>query len=194
MIMAADGVKTWNRHAEKIGGETLLERIVRQLKARGISDILISARGVDQHRVAGASIVVNHRNGNDLGCIAGVMEADSEIYLFGDVWYTDVAMDSIIIGTENFYGRSKAGETKAYGEMFAIKMTPELDTLFRRLWQKYLAGEMKRLWSWDLYSADRGKDFYKHRNTGNFVEIHDMTEDFDKPSDLDRWKEKYAIA
>lgn len=190
-ILAADDVKQWDRHSIEIYGATLLQRLVVQLGARGHLLPSISSRFPGQHKVHGAKEIINPLTGNDLGCIVGIMDQEFDLYIFGDVFFTNEAIDAILAGTDEFYGRTKSSGVKNYGEMFAIKATPRLNETLRRMWSEYKSGKRRRLWSWDLYSEIQGKDFYQHRNTGNFTEINDMTEDFDKPADIDRWRQKY---
>jgi hypothetical protein len=196
-ILAAGG-KNWNRIHIEVEGENILGRLIRQLTERGVAieDIFLSLNKAHARSVFGripgrVSHVVNDLTGNDLGCIKGISHLEFDFYLFGDVFYTDDAIDQILKGETEFYGRSKPGQVKNYGEMFAMKATPRFMETLDRMWNEYQAGTRKRLWSWDLYSEIQGKDFYKHRNTGNFTEINDETEDFDKPEDVEAWSIRF---
>lgn len=193
LIMAAGPAKEWDRHEAEIGGETLLGRTVRQLREQGLNDIFISRR-MDQMKGVPAlpvRYVSNEYVGNDLGCIYGVRMIGAEIYLFGDVHYSDEAIQRIIRGGEEFYGRSGKSKVKRYGEMFAIKATEKLMRTLERMWGEYQSGKRKRLWSWDLYGEMQGKNFYTQGTTGNFAEILDETEDFDKEEELQKWKQHH---
>lgn len=192
VILAADDVKKWPRHTIEIGGEKLLERTTRLLRERGVSDIRISIREGAGFGIPGTAEVVNPLTGNDLGCVYGLKDLAADLFIFGDVYFTEDAIDKILSLETNFYGRTKAGKVKHYGEMFAIRPDERLWSTLDRMWKEYAIDRTRRrLWSWDLYSEIQGKDFYKFRNTGNFTEISDRTEDFDKEEDVAEWRKRY---
>lgn len=193
LIMAAGPKKEWKRHEEEIGGETLLARTVRILREQGFDDIFISRRMEDMRGVPALPVryVSNEYDGNDLGCMYGVRTMNAEVYLFGDVYYTEKAIVQIMTGRTEFYGRSGKSAVKRYGEMFAVKATPKLIQTLERMWREYQSGSRKRLWSWDLLGEMQGKNFYTHGATGVMTEINDGTEDFDKPEELEKWKQHH---
>ncbi|HOB90284.1 MAG TPA: hypothetical protein PKG74_03080 [Candidatus Colwellbacteria bacterium] len=190
-ILAAGTTKSWDRHSVKIGGETLLERIVRQLKSRGDFDIVISSNKIGDHAIEGSREIVNPLTGNDLGCFYGLKDLNPDLFIFGDVYFTDRAIDRILAGEDHFFGRTSESGSKRYGEMFAVRPDADFWNFLEIAWTAYQAGKLKRLWSWDLYSMMRGKNFYQFGNTGDFTEIKDETEDFDKPEDLEKWFNLY---
>lgn len=192
IVILAAGGKKWDRTSIMIEGENILARVIRQLAERGERDVSLSLGTGNALELPGATKIINELTGNDLGCIYGIKDHGFDLYLFGDVYFTDAALDAILSGDTEFYGRTKTSGTKHYGEMFALKGTPRLMATLEEMWQQRKRGEIPRLWSWDLYSRIQGKDFYKHRNTGNFTEIFDETEDFDKPEELDRWLSHYG--
>lgn len=191
-ILAAGG-KKWNRHSIIIRDENILTRLRRQLLERGISyeDIFLTIGPEDPTPPMAINIIRNPLTGNDLGCIYGIKEHAFDLFIFGDVYFSDAAMDTLLMSEDEFIGRTKTSGVKNYGEIFAIEGTPRVMETLERMWQEYQSGTRKRLWSWDLYSEIQGKDFYKFRNTGNFTEIHDETEDFDRPEEVEKWKTQH---
>ena len=59
--------------------------------------------------------------GNDLGCPLGCEELKGNVWLYGDVYYPENAIKTILNGTTNYYGRAKGNALKKYGEFWAFK-------------------------------------------------------------------------
>jgi hypothetical protein len=190
IIMNGGTAKTFDRNTIKIGDETLIQRTVRLLEARGIQNWYITT---SQNQRIGNNYLFNESVKNDMGCMWGVYRPEFEdaLFLFGDVYFTENAIDIILKGKTSFYGRSTAGILKPYGEMFAIKSDKNLwDKLFQM--RVFLEkGDIPRLFSWDLYGYMQRKDFYTFGNTGNFTEIDDETDDFDTLEELENFKKLY---
>jgi hypothetical protein len=192
IILCADSFKSWQRHKEIIDGETLMQRTVRQLRANDVTDIIITEKQDNQHpRIEGVRYIVNTLTGHDMGCIYGIKHENADLYLFGDVYFTDEALKTILQGTTNFYGWSNKRKKRRVGEIFAFKPDTKFWKYFEELWYNYKNGKVARCFSWDLYSLMQGKDFYKFGNTGDFTEIHDETEDFDTPLELTKWRKQH---
>jgi len=189
IVILCAGGKNWDRKEIVINGEKIIDRTVRLLKERGFEDVYLSVqKGETFH--TNHELIFNPLNGNDLGCIYGIKEHKADLFLFGDVYFSEMAIDRILYSANEFHGRSTSGKTKKYGEMFAITATPRLMHVLEQMWQEYQSGKIKRLWSWDLYSRIQEASFYLFGNTGNFTEIHDETDDFDKPEQVELWKIK----
>jgi predicted metal-binding protein len=190
VIMAAGKIKMWGRHALEIKGETLLNRIARQLRDRGVTDIWVTAAYPGQHNTE--KEFVNPLSGNDLGCLVGCKELEGHIYLFGDVFYSENAMDLIIKGETTYYGRRGGGTLKPYGEFFAFRPTIEMWLVLDDLWQKFKNKKLKRLWSWDLYSYHTNSPKPASKNPIDWTDINDHTDDFDKEEDFKKWLGMYG--
>jgi len=180
-VIMAGGSKKFDRNTIFIGGETLIERTTRLLRKHGVDDITITVSpNFAGEMVKGVDYVINNETGNDMGCVWGAGDKHKKsLFLFGDVYFTEEAIKTIVKGETSFYGKSGEGKLKKHGEMFAIKSDSSL-------WEKMIElkgylekGEIPLLYSWTLYSFIQGKDFYTHGNTGNFTEILDETDDFD---------------
>tara|TARA_B100000035_G_C20722128_1_gene431674 strand:- start:163 stop:639 length:477 start_codon:yes stop_codon:yes gene_type:complete len=143
---------------------------------------------------------VNNMKGNDLGCLLGCEELKGNVWLYGDVYYSENAIKTIINGTTNYYGRAKGNALKKYGEFWAFKSDDTfwhwLKLVCKAFWDK----KINRCWSWDLYAYHSGKwnlNSPPQRKTvkrtqyicnTNWTNIDDETDDFDKPDEVQRWK------
>lgn len=192
VIMAGGKIKMWGRHSLKINNETILHRTVRQLKERGVYDIWVTAAYPQQHNIENEFI--NTLSGNDLGCLLGCKELNGDIYLFGDVFYSDAAMDSIINGTTTYYGRECKSKTKISGEFYAFKPNAAMWAVLDECWDKFKRGEWRRLWSWDLYRYHTNSPLHAinpqkpaYANPVDWTDINDETDDFDTEEDYKKW-------
>lgn len=205
LIMAAGSYREFNRKTIKINEETLIDRIVRQLQERSVSEIYISASYAGQHKEIDHTVeIINNLNGKDLGCLYGLKEFPCDIYLYADVFYSNNAMDLILDQKTTYFGRSGPSPLKSYGEFFAFKNDPDMWKWLEICWNALQNKKLDRLWSWDLYAFHSKKwkidDIPISRKKmkreqylilDNFTEINDWTDDFDNQEELDKWLEFY---
>lgn len=189
VIMAAGEGKRWHnylgvpKHLVEINGETLLGRTTRLLKENGIEDYIITC---------------NDEKYTKYGKIAEQSEKDCEIdrftrvtepvcYLYGDVYYTEEAIKTIIdvwVGDVMFLGSGQ--------EIFAVKVN-DFNLFFEhknRVKELYLRGEIRRCIGWELYRSINGIPLDKHWINGRYVYIEDETNDIDYPEDYEEFKKK----
>lgn len=190
VIMAAGTYRDWDRHSIKILGETTIERTVRLLNENNISDVWVTSPKQGTYNVK--QEFVNRLGGNTLDCITGARELNGDIYLYGDVFYTEDAIHKIINGTSNYYGRSSGNGLKKYGEFFAFKTHGDFWKVYDQFLEWAKATKLRKIWSWKLLS------FHEHimKETDptyrNWTEINDQTDDFDTPEELERWLQKWT--
>ncbi len=115
--------------------------------------------------------------------------------LYGDVYYTEQAMDIILSDTNDcrFFGRLQPGKIKSNREIFAIKSNEFIIQKAAELRQMQLDGIiLNSLGGHLLYHClgikpnPRGKEIYcpnVNLITDYFTEINDLTDDFDIPKD-----------
>lgn len=201
LIMAAGSYRTFDRKAITISGETLIDRIVRQLQERSVTEIYISGSYIGQHNdIIGAEEIVNTMTGKDLGCLYGLKDFSCDIYLYADVFYSHTAMDLIFSNNTTYFGRSTPSPLKSYGEFFAFKHDPEMWKWLEVCWLALQNKKIDRLWSWDLYAFHTKKwsisecpiprkklKREQYLILDNFTEINDWTDDFDSQQELDKW-------
>lgn len=125
--------------------------------------------------------------------------------LFGDVFYTEKAMDRIVSKASTstevlFYGRKKgsASTGKPWQEIFAMSFqkTHNEDVLMQleELKQQFDRKEITRFLTWEIYKQLNGVSLDQVPITQfskTFINIDDFTDDFDFPVDYDRWINNY---
>ncbi|MEQ4489680.1 MAG: phosphoribosyltransferase family protein [Dehalococcoides mccartyi] len=130
VIMAAGVCRRWNNYLgipkqlAPVNGEPIIKRTIRLLKERGISDIWVTVRTAGQYGDLGVREYVNlEYNQYSIDRIYGARELSPAIYLYGDVYYTEPAIDTILTDTNDFrfFGRRHAGIIKNNREIYAIK-------------------------------------------------------------------------
>jgi len=179
IIMADGRGKRWknftgqSKHLIKIKHETLLERLVRQLRTFDEDcDILITAKD-ECHEVKGA---IRHRplnNKDEIDRFTAELINDQVCFLYGDTYYTDDALVGIIktVGTKLlFFGDEK--------RIIAVKV-------FDGSCMKKHVEAVKRVnpngKGWHLYQAYTGLELYEIGH--DFVVVEDKTQDFNTPED-----------
>ena len=199
--MAAGTYRSWNRHSVKIFGETTIERTIRLLKKHHINDIWITSSKKGTYNFENE--YVNSIDGNSLGCLIGCKDLDGDIYLFGDVYYTENAINLIINNNTNYFGRNSKNNVKPYGEFFGFKPDNDFWKMLEICWHKFQNNEIPRLWSWDLYAYHTNKwdinnppdrktlKKTQYLTPTNWTNINDQTDDFDTPNDLIKWTEHW---
>lgn len=223
IVRCAGGESTWDnylgtpRHLVKLCGERLLDRTVRLvLERRPDADIrVIVPNGRDsRYRVEGSTRVgdkPNPANGDidKFLSTAHLWPADSDVvHLFGDVWYSDDAMDSILTTPppRDFATWLRFGPDGHGGEIFAFRWpassNPWVLDECTRIAGLYAAGILEGLGhngkqprgEWALYRGLAGAGLGDHADHGYCTIVDDWTEDMDAPSDWDEWCYRWATA
>ena len=202
IILAAGKSERWGnhlgirKHELVVDGETLLARMIRQLRSRAVDDIVLVGpydygvtnfhpqRGEDGIDGRLASRPVWHPTGRT-------------VILMGDVFYSENCMDAIAANTHEprlfcrFTASEKTG--KPYGEIWANSFMPAHQEAHAASLARVLAlhrsGRIRRAGLWESYMLDHGKLLPRPQlaNHGHATVIDDWTEDFDYPHDWDRW-------
>jgi len=196
------------KHLIVIEGCTILERQVRMLRKRGVSDIAIVGPRVydERYHVHGTTyfpssttlppeLALLHPDGAVNNAL--VSEGRRSIILLGDVFYTDEAMDKICFNENeqsfNWYGRP--GESGAsdewynWGELWAIVLNPEVLDLFRASVLCIARDDIARTREIYTLMASAVDPTYKRPNCKTPVScvIDDDTNDFDYPFVYNAW-------
>lgn len=187
-IIMADGEgKRWNnylgmpKHLVKINGETLLGRTTRLLKENGIDDYIITCSN-ESYAKYGSIMPQSNRD-----CEIDRFEevADDEIcYLYGDVYYSEYAIKTIINTDTNdilFFGSEM--------EIFAIKVKNK-EKFFKhknKVKKLFLDEKIWRCIGWEIYRSLNNIPFEEHEIKEMYVKILDETNDFDYPEDYDEF-------
>ena len=179
-----------------INGETLLERTIRLLKERGVADISISS---NDERFNQYGNVLHHNNsykyegGKIYGYWVDAYYPTDEpcIYLHGDVYYSEDAIDKILNlkpSVNTFIGNEIARnkEHKNWGEPFGWIIVDQ--KTFREGIEKVKKLQDKGMLdrgygiSWELYRVLNGLDPNKqYIIDSTYLSINDETIDIDAP-------------
>lgn len=161
------------KHLITINGETLLERLVRQLKSADfLAEIIITSRD-DRYEVEGARRHVPLNNEVEIDRFTQELIRNDICFLYGDTYYTDEAIQKIIAKNTDsvaFFGNIdrifavKAFDGEFFGAMIARVKIDNPD------------GK-----GWDVYQVFSG---LKRKEIGqNYFLINDETTDFNTPTD-----------
>jgi glycosyltransferase involved in cell wall biosynthesis len=204
--MAAGNGTRWNnytgvpKHMAKIQGETLLHRTVRLLRANNIKDIRITSDNPN-YQIPGAKRYEPKNNVYEIDrfCNSQRIWTDSVCFLYGDVYYTEEALKTIVeteTDSMHYFGRRTPGNDKNYAEIFAIKVqdTKQFLDNCMNIRQNLIKGAITRGIGWETYKIFSGidlnanKKFFrewliKDDNHPHFTQILDDTEDVDTPKD-----------
>ena len=190
VIMCAGNGKRWGnflgipKHLVKIKGETLLGRTTRLLKENGINDYIITSSD-EQYKQYGKTILQSY---NDCEVDRFEPVEDKEIcYLYGDVYYTEEALKTII--------ETPTDEILFFGsemEIFAVKIVNK--QLFmehkNKVKQLYLEDKIQRCIGWEVYKSLNNIPLDGYAITERFYLINDSTDDIDCPKNYLDFVEK----
>lgn len=190
VIMCAGNGKRWGnflgipKHLVKIKGETLLGRTARLLKENGINDYIITSSD-ERYKQYGKTISQSY---NDCEVDRFEPVEDKEIcYLYGDVYYTEEALKTII--------KTPTDEILFFGsemEIFAVKIVNK--QLFmehkNKVKQLYLDGKIQRCIGWEVYKSLNNIPLDGYAITERFYLINDSTDDIDCPKNYLDFVEK----
>ena len=203
VILAARQIKNgFDRSTITVNGETLVNRSLRLLKQNGIADLIVSVDKIVEGQYGDdVQLIANPLTGNDMGCIYGIKEPGVAIYLFGDVYFSENAITTIVNGTTNYYGKLMVG---GGGEMLAFKSSDEFWKNFDLCWEVYKQGKIPRLWSWDLRAYQVGslnlqkppataQSVVPKQSDPQWTSIDDETVDFDNEEQFIKWRNKWQL-
>nr|MBR6100723.1 hypothetical protein [bacterium] len=192
------------KHLIEVNGERLVDRTIRLLKEQGITDIAISSndKRFDSCNVPRLEHENNYEviDGKDYGYwLDAFYPTDEEVcYLFGDVYYSEDAIKTIIENDTDdvlFFGSSIPNRPeyfKKWEEPFAFKVKNQ--KRFRECInickEKKDNGETNREpISWELYRVLNGIDINTHEIRDNFIAINDISTDIDRVEDRNKLEE-----
>ena len=175
-----------------IGGETILGRTVRMVRQMGINDIS-SVTHNERLVVRGCRFYKPKSYKWAVETLLSSSELWTEwtLVLLGDVFFTPTAIQAICMSKKDiqFLGRCSGNKYNArkFGEIFALKFHISKKKLIQEAAMKVIEqcdkialGNM-----WDLYHTIAGLPIRTFENVEDrlFLEIHDLTDDFDRPED-----------
>lgn len=188
------------KQLSKVNGEILVARTIRLLKENGITDIAITSKdkrfdnfGVERIEHKNDFISKDKKKIKGYWVDAFLPSEDPITYLYGDVYYSDEAIKTIIntetdyilfFASKNIYHKEYS---RNWEEPFAFKVVNQ--KRFRRAIE-YCKHEVDRGHcnrepiSWEVYRAVNHYDLNTHTIGKNFIAIDDYTVDIDCPEDI----------
>lgn len=210
LIMAGGADEKWTslggesrRHFQVVRGERVIDRIVRQLTERGLSDIgIVCPPGMDGYDIEGTYRLdpLYSEWGHEAMNGRAYWSADERtLQVYGDTIFADSAMDTIV-GFDRrvfmMFGRFGNGVIKGGGgELFATSFWPEQCEAWynamRLAFDLKQRGITKRAGSWEGYrimGGARGRMVGRHKLYPRvFTNIRDgLTDDFDTPRQFEK--------
>lgn len=193
-------------------GEVILHRTVRLLREQGVTDIVVVAPD-ERFDVPGAERV--SINPTVTGCDQDKFLATSRLWstverttiLWGDVWYSDQAMDTIAAHGDpgvHYFRRPWPSEVTGceWDESFAISFTPEVHhEVLAAAWQVafwWKQGSIHTTHMRTHYAAVLGLPGSQWEDPEHVVDtpgqtvIDDWTDDVDSPEEFHRWVTRRA--
>ncbi len=206
IIIAAGDATRWNnylgvpKHYAIIEGEPVIERTVRLLLERNQDDIWVVSKDYEIDNVHNWRPKLNPRNldaDKFLSSIDLWDETKRTLIIYGDVYFTEDAIDQILQNDSDLYRmfcRPKANRKNKYpyGECFAASFHPH-DHAFikynlKRLIHLYRADVLDRIGGWELTRLMAGVpigQIHAHKYwLLNYFVIDDLTNDLDYPADF----------
>ena len=189
-IIMADGKGTrWQnyndipKHFIEIGGETLLGRTVRLLKEGDPNCEVIITSHDSRYEIPGARRHEPLNNNLEIDRFTEELIEDDVCFLYGDTYYSDFAMRTIISTEADdmmFFGNGRS--------IVAIKVAD--GDLFRshvhRVRDLFLEGKIAKCIGWQVYQSFTGLPFGEKQIGEKFLVLEDGTEDFNSPEDYNR--------
>ncbi len=205
ILMCAGRAERWgnhlgvHKHLISIDGEMLLDRTLRLIRQNTSAPVSVVAFDTEYDRAGFERYQPKHDRLNfcDIDKFLSSEERWSKsgqtVILYGDVFFSEAAMRKILAheGTHRFVGR---GEWSHYTgcpwrEMFAVSFPADEHDLLRghmlAIRAELMAKTRDKGGGWDLYHRMHGTTW------NHFLSIDDFTDDFDFPSDYERWKRRY---
>lgn len=192
IIMAAGLGTRWEnylgvpKHLIEINGETLLGRTTRLLKENGIEDYIITC--IDPSYAEYGPTMPQSKYDCEIDRFEEVQTDDSICYLYGDVYYTENAMRTIVntpVDDVLFFGHE--------WEIFAIKIIDK-DLFYKcksTVKDLYLSHKINRCIGWEVYRCMHSIPYEEHRITDRYIKILDGTDDIDYPYEYEECKKKW---
>ena len=206
IVLAAGEGKRWGnytgvpKHLLEIEGESLIQRTTRQISAYADRTFVVGTDSSYKTNFSELFVPEQRQPALEMHKFSSSRALWSErtVLLFGDAYYTDEAISTIVQDTEDFTFFLRSGPSsftqKPYGEIYAFsfwdsaheKLQEGINTLLRQQ-DVYSAGGWALMRT--LLGINHRSRTKAHLSKGHYIEIDDWTEDFDYPIDLELWLE-----
>jgi len=161
------------KHLVEIEGETILARLVRQIRTLdNTSEITITSRD-DRYEVFGARRYVPIDNTDEIDRFTSELITDNVCFLYGDTCYTDEAIAKIVA--------SKGSELLFFGNKQRIIAVKVFDGACMRHHVARVKRDNPAGKGWHVYQAYSGLKLYELGD--GFLMLEDGAWDFNTPDD-----------
>jgi len=198
-----------------LNGERLLVKTIRQVRTyfSGEIDVLIRS-GENAHyekflpdenikliSISRSKSRIENPAAKYLASLPYFSKVGTTVILLGDVWFSDSAIESIFTKTNRSwlsFGRYHPSTCTGYpyGNFFAVRFPSHDDKkssliLLDRLYKSSICTAHGAGWAWTQLNRNEDPNI---RSPGqNFIDINDFTDDFDCPSDYERWIKHFKM-
>lgn len=194
------------RQLTEINGETLVGRTIRLLKENGINDIIITSHdkrfdnlGATRYEPKYNNYDGKKRKGYWLNAFTEELLIEPVTFLFGDVYYSENAIKTIInTETESTlffctYQNKDKRYIKQHDEPLSYKVVDyelfkEHIKIVKKLYDEHKTTRHPIVW--ELYRSINGQDVNIHTMTNNYIAINDESCDIDLINDIILLKKK----
>jgi choline kinase len=201
IIAAAGEGRRWNnfrnipKHLITIENEKLLHRIYKQF--RHFSDDIVIISSDERYAIEGATLKPPMiGDWLDFGKIYSsnyLWSDEKTIIVFGDVYFTDEAVQTIMSNRDPYKFFMRKGPSKYTGkghkEIFAFSFEGSMNEEIKKHIKDLIDIKQGGAGAWRLYlhmnNITHSRDYFKG---DGYVEINDWTDDFDYPEDLLKWE------
>ena len=187
------------KHLAIVEGERLIDRTYRQFRDFS-NDIVIISKDT-RYQIEDAK-VESPLEGDwlDFGKIyssSHLWSDERTIIVFGDVYFTDKAVQTIMSNNDPYKFFIRKGPSKYTGkghkEIFALAFDGSMNEKIKQHIHELVTAKQRGAGAWRLYLHMQGfkqkssyyVDYFKN---GGYIEINDWTDDFDYPDDMLRWE------
>ncbi|WMJ72946.1 NTP transferase domain-containing protein [Cytophagaceae bacterium ABcell3] len=180
------------KHLATIQGIPSIVRVIKQLKRNNVHDISMTVSEDNQKYFK--NIKVNKILGSDKREIDRFRNAfdfinnkEKVLFLYGDVVYHDSDIQTILNSAKEtgnkFFGRYGKNTLthKPYGELFGILINDKekFFNTVNKVVDLYDKKLIKREIGWEVYRVSEGLDPLVHKIKDNFIELSQLTDDYD---------------
>ncbi len=191
VIMADGNMSRWEpgrerpKHLLEVGGETLLARLVRQLREAGPGAAVYITSRDPRYEVPGAVRYEPKHNLMEIDRFTGELIDDGTCFLYGDTYYTDGAVRTIMTcgaGDDLFF-------VGARHAVVAVKVNNAavMRRHIERVRAAYLRGETRECKGWQLYQSYAGLPFGPIVRGDHFLQLEDGTQGFNTMEEYEQF-------
>lgn len=191
VIMADGKMQRWKaecnmpKHLLRVDGETLLERLVRQLHSGLGEDEVIITSHDRRYEVRGALRYEPKNNYLEIDRFTWELIDRDTCFLYGDTYYTDAAIQAIQNSRTDklrFFGTREAIVAVIVGNPDALRVH------IQRVKELYLDGKIDDCRGWQIYQSYVGLPFGPRIIGPEYTVLTDETQDFNTVAEYEMFR------